>query len=91
MINKELTVVKGAFQVAQVIKKPPAMQERQETLVRSLGWGDPLEEEKETHSSILVWNIPWTEKPGRVHGVSKSWTPTEQAQLLSKENSEDFT
>ena len=31
-----------------------------------------------TYSSILVWNIPWTEKPGRVHGVSKSWKPTER-------------
>ena len=31
-----------------------------------------------TYSGILVWNTPWTEKPGRVHGVSKSWTPTER-------------
>ena len=36
----------------------------QETWVRSLGWGDPLEEEMVTHSSILAWNIPWTEGPG---------------------------
>ena len=39
----------------------PAMQE---TLVRFLGWEDPLEEGMATHSSILVWRIPWTEKPG---------------------------
>ena len=32
--------------------------------VSSLGWEDPLEEEMETHSSILVWKIPWTEEPG---------------------------
>ena len=33
----------------------------QETQVRSLGWGDPLEKEMATHSSILAWRIPWTE------------------------------
>ena len=38
------------------------VQEMQETWVRSLGQKDPLEEE--TQSSILVWRIPWTEKPG---------------------------
>ena len=37
---------------------------RQETQVRSLGQGDPLEEEMATHSSILVWKIPWTDKSG---------------------------
>ena len=35
------------------------MQELQETWVRSLGQEDPLEEEMATHSSILVWRIPW--------------------------------
>ena len=35
-------------------------------LVRSLGWEDPLEKELATHSSILAWRIPWTEKPGRL-------------------------
>ena len=35
----------------------------QETQVRSLGWGDPLEKEMATHSSILAWRIPWTEEP----------------------------
>ena len=35
----------------------------QETWVRSLGWEDPLEEEEATHSSILAWEIPWTEMP----------------------------
>ena len=37
---------------------------RYEVLVRSLGQEDPLEEGMTTHSSILVWRIPWTEKPG---------------------------
>ena len=35
-----------------------------ETWIRSLGHGDPLEREMETHSSILAWRIPWTEEPG---------------------------
>ena len=42
--------------VAQLVKNPPAMPE---TWVRSLGWEDPLEEGKFTHSSILAWRIPW--------------------------------
>ena len=41
--------------VAQLVKNLPAMQE---TWVRSLGWEDPLEKEKATHSSILAWRIP---------------------------------
>ena len=36
----------------------------QETWVRSLGWDDNLEKEMETHSSTLVWGVPWTEEPG---------------------------
>ena len=36
----------------------------QETQVRSLGGEDPLEEEMATHSSVLAWEIPWTEEPG---------------------------
>ena len=48
----------GASQVAQMVKNLPAMQE---TWVRSLGWEDPLEKRKATHSSILAWRIPWTE------------------------------
>ena len=43
--------------VAQVVKNPPAMQE---IWVQSLGWEDPLEKKKVTHSSILAWRIPWT-------------------------------
>ena len=41
----------------------------QETWVRSLGWEDPLEEEMATHSSILAWEIPWTEEPGGLHSM----------------------
>ena len=45
----------------------------QETWVQSLNWEDPLEKEIATHSSILAWEIPWTEEAGRatVHGVAK--------------------
>ena len=43
--------------VVQLVKNPPAMQE---TEVRSLGWEDPLEKGKVTHSSILAWRILWT-------------------------------
>ena len=43
--------------VAQLLKNLPAMQE---TWVQSLGWEDPVEERKATHSSILSWRIPWT-------------------------------
>ena len=42
---------------AQLVKNPPAMQE---TLVQLLGWEDPVEKGKATHSSILAWRIPWT-------------------------------
>ena len=43
--------------VAQIAKNLPAVWE---TWVRSLGWEDPLEKGKATHSSILAWRIPWT-------------------------------
>ena len=43
--------------LAQLVKNPPATWE---TWVRSLGWEDPLEKRRATHSSILAWRIPWT-------------------------------
>ena len=49
-----------------MIKNLPAMQE---TPVGSLGWEDPLEKGMATHSSILDWRIPWTEKPGKVQSM----------------------
>ena len=52
----------GAFLVAQTVKHLPKIQEAQ---VLSLGQKDPLEKEMTTHSSILAWKTPWTEKPGR--------------------------
>jgi len=48
---------------------------KQEASVRSLGQEDPLKKERATHSSMLAWEIPWTEEPGElVHGVANSWT-----------------
>ena len=47
-----------------VVKNLPAMQETKESQVQSLGQEDPLEEAMATHSSILVWKIPWTEEFG---------------------------
>jgi len=48
---------KYTFLIAQLVKNPQAMQK---TLVQSLGWEDPLEKGKATHSSILAWRIPQT-------------------------------
>ena len=52
--------------VAQRVKNPPAVWE---TRVRSLGWEDPLEEGKATHSGVLAWRIPWTEEPGGLQSM----------------------
>ena len=41
----------------------------QETQVLSLGQEDPLEEEMATHSSIIAWEIPWTEEPGGLQSM----------------------
>ena len=41
----------------------------QETQVRSLGQEDPLEKKLATHSSILAWEIPWTEDPGGLQSL----------------------
>ena len=57
--------------VGQTVKNLPVMQETQ---IQSLGRKDPLEKEMATHSSILAWKIPWTEEPGGLHGITKSWT-----------------
>ena len=59
------------FLGGSVVKNPPA---KQATRAPSLCWEDPLEMEMATHSSILTWEIPWTEEPAgckRVHGVTK--------------------
>ena len=65
-----------------MVKNPPANK-----WVQSLVWEDPLKEGTATHSSILAWRIPWTEKPGgaTVHGVAKSQTRlSDRTELMKK-------
>ena len=52
--------------MAQIVKNLPTMWE---TLVRSLGWKDPLEKGMATHSSILAWRIPWIEELGGLQSM----------------------
>ena len=54
------------FPGGSMVKSLPAMWE---TWVGSLGLEDPLEKEMATHSSILAWEIPWTEEPGGLQSV----------------------
>ena len=61
--------------MAQMVKSPPAMQETQ---VQSLGLEDSLEEEMETHSSILAWEIPWTGIPYSPTRLSDEHTKTKE-------------
>ena len=57
-----------------MVKNLPA---KQESRVQSLGQEDLLEKKIVTHSSILAWEIPWTEEPGRlVHGIAKELDTT---------------
>ena len=60
--------------MAQMVKNLPPLRE---IWVQSLGWEEPLEKGKDTHSSILDWRIPWAEEL-TVHRVSKEWDKTEQ-------------
>ena len=52
------------------------MQEILEMWVPSLDWEDPLEEEMATHSSILAWEIPWTEEPGGLQSMGSQNSQT---------------
>ena len=49
-----------------MVKSLPAVQETQ---VQSLDWEDFLEKEMATHSSNLIWKIPWTEEPGQLQSM----------------------
>ena len=59
-------VITWASLVFQMVKNPSTMWE---TWVQSLGREDPLEREIATHSNILAWRIPWTEKPSGLHSM----------------------
>ena len=61
IVHYMLCISLGASLIAQLIKNPPAMWE---TSVQSLGWEDPLEQGKATHSSILL---------GEFHGLYSPW------------------
>ena len=49
-----------------MVKNPPATQE---TWVQSLGWKDPLEKGRDTHSGIVAWRIPWTEESSSLQSM----------------------
>ena len=55
---------------------PSIWASQQETQVRSLGWGDPLEKAMATHSSILAWKIPWTEEPVGLQSIGSQKSQT---------------
>ena len=65
-IYKQLMWFNQDFPVAQMVNNLPAIQE---TRVQSLGREDALEEVMATHSSILVWRIPWTEETGMLQSM----------------------
>ena len=65
--------------MAQRLKRLPAMKE---TWVRSLGQEDPLEKEMATHSSILVWRIPWMEEPGGLQSKGSQRVEQESGFIL---------
>ena len=72
-----------SFPGVSVVKDPPVVQETQ---IHSLGQEDPLEKGMVTHSSILAWEIPWTQEPGGLQSmgsqrVRHSWATRQQQQL----------
>ena len=64
------SIFKAHSLVAQLVKNLPAVWE---TCLLSLGWEDPLEEGKATHSSILAWRTPWTIQSMGSQGVGHDW------------------
>ena len=58
-------------------KESACKQEPQETQVLSLGWEDPLEKEMATHCSIVAWETPWTEEPGRLQFMASQMSQTQ--------------
>ena len=62
------------FPSGSVVKNPPAMQEMR---VQPLDQGDPLEKGMATLSSILAWEIPWMDEPGRLQSRGSQKSPTQ--------------
>ena len=76
MFSKSPIMYTGVSLVAQMVKNPPAMQETQ---VRSPGHEKPLEKVLATHSIILAWKIPQTEKPGGLQSMGlQNWIQLKQ-------------
>ena len=71
---KVVVYIPEAFPSGSAIRNPPAMQD---TWVWSLGQEDPLEEGMATHSSILAWKIPLTEKPGGLQSMGSQKNQTQ--------------
>ena len=69
--------------MALTLKNLPAMQETQ---VPSLGQEDPLVKEMATHSSILVWRIPWTDEPGRLQSMGLQRSSPDTVTILENCN-----
>ena len=64
------------FPGGEVVKNLPTMQA---TCRRSLGRKDHVEREMATHTNILAWRIPWTEKPGGLHFIGHKELDTAEA------------
>ena len=85
--KKLMSVLLLGFPSGSVVKNSPAIQE---TWVQSLGQEAPLDEDMATHTSILAWRTPWTEKPGglqnmasqRVRHIWCDWAFTHACTLL---------
>ena len=77
--QREVTMTLGQSQVTgfpggSVVKNLPA---KQETWIQSLGREDHLEKEMATHSSILAWEIPWTEDTSRLQSMGSQKNQTQ--------------
>ena len=72
--HNRVTFTFMSFLSGSMVKNLSAMQDTQ---VPSLGQGDSLEKGMATHSSILAWRIPWTEKPGRLQSMGSQSDMTE--------------
>ena len=57
------------FPGGSAVKNLPAVQQKWEMWVQSLGWEDPLEEGMAAQSSIPAWRIPWIEEPGGLQSI----------------------
>ena len=58
-----VTINEPVSLMAQLVQNPLPVQAMQEMWAPSLGWVDPLEKQVATHSSIIAWEIHWTEEP----------------------------